>query len=296
MNIEIANRLAELRKKSGLSQEQLAEKLGLSRQAVSKWERAEASPDTDNLICLAKLYNVSLDDLLDTEQPVDDIVRNVKEQQAEEDPIKAEKVNPEEAKGIHIEDDGDKIHITEDGIYVREASGAYVNINKEGIKINEDDIPDTWIKGNHGWWVPNHKIAERNRKLKIAEGVVAGCLAILVTAVYIILGCLFDGVWPYPLVWPIGWILYLLIPFSSSIFDSIRKRRLQNLTGAIVMLAVASFMILGMGFNLWHPGWVVFLAVPLYSIVAGAIDRAMRASRHKSDFFVSDSKIKSDED
>jgi hypothetical protein len=62
------------------------------------------------------------------------------------------------------------------------------------------------------------------------------------------------------------------------------------------MLAVASFMILGMGFNLWHPGWVVFLAVPLYSIVAGAIDRAMRASRHKSDFFVSDSKIKSDED
>lgn len=296
MNIEIANRLAELRKKSGLSQEQLAEKLGLSRQAVSKWERAEASPDTDNLICLAKLYNVSLDDLLNTEQPVDDIVRNVKEQQAEEDPIKAEKVNPEEAKGIHIEDDGDKIHITEDGIYVREASGAYVNIDKEGIKINGDDIPDTWIKGNHGWWVPNHKIAERNRKLKIAEGVVAGCLAILVTAVYIILGCLFDGVWPYPLVWPIGWILYLLIPFSSSIFDSIRKRRLQNLTGAIVMLAVASFMILGMGFNLWHPGWVVFLAVPLYSIVAGAIDRAMRASRHKSDFFVSDSKIKSDED
>ena len=59
MNIEIANRLAKLRKEKGYSQEELAEKLGLSRQAVSKWERAESSPDTDNLICLAKLYNVS---------------------------------------------------------------------------------------------------------------------------------------------------------------------------------------------------------------------------------------------
>ena len=71
MNIEIANRLVNLRKKNGLSQEQLAAKLGLSRQAVSKWERAEASPDTDNLICLAKLYGVSLDDLLNTDEPVE---------------------------------------------------------------------------------------------------------------------------------------------------------------------------------------------------------------------------------
>ena len=53
MNIEIANRLVNLRKSNNLSQEALAEKLGISRQAVSKWERAEASPDTDNLILLA---------------------------------------------------------------------------------------------------------------------------------------------------------------------------------------------------------------------------------------------------
>ena len=75
MNIEIANRLVELRKKSGLSQEELAARLGLSRQAVSKWERAEASPDTDNLICLAKLYGVSLDDLLNTNESVEEIVK-----------------------------------------------------------------------------------------------------------------------------------------------------------------------------------------------------------------------------
>ena len=70
MNLEIAKRLADLRKQNGLSQEQLAEKIGVSRQAVSKWERSEASPDTDNIILLARLYNVSLDELLRTEDDV----------------------------------------------------------------------------------------------------------------------------------------------------------------------------------------------------------------------------------
>ncbi len=64
MNIEIANKLVNLRKERGLSQEELAERLGISRQAVSKWERAESSPDTDNLIALAELYQISLDELL----------------------------------------------------------------------------------------------------------------------------------------------------------------------------------------------------------------------------------------
>lgn len=64
MNIETANRLVQLRKQHGYSQEALAERLGISRQAVSKWERAESSPDTDNLILLAQLYGISLDELL----------------------------------------------------------------------------------------------------------------------------------------------------------------------------------------------------------------------------------------
>ena len=52
MNVEIAQRLAELRRERGFSQEGLAEQLGLSRQAVSKWERAESAPDMGNLIAL----------------------------------------------------------------------------------------------------------------------------------------------------------------------------------------------------------------------------------------------------
>lgn len=64
MDITTGARLASLRKENGYSQETLAEKLNISRQAVSKWERGESSPDTDNLILLASLYSMSLDELL----------------------------------------------------------------------------------------------------------------------------------------------------------------------------------------------------------------------------------------
>ena len=74
MNVEVAQRLAELRRAKGYSQESLANELGLSRQAVSKWERAESSPDTQNLIALAKLYGVSLDELLRVGDDVEDDV------------------------------------------------------------------------------------------------------------------------------------------------------------------------------------------------------------------------------
>ena len=86
MNIVTANRLYELRKEHGMSQEELADKIGVSRQAISKWERAESSPDTDNLIALAKLYDISLDQLLDKEKVVNNkIVEENKIEDAKED-------------------------------------------------------------------------------------------------------------------------------------------------------------------------------------------------------------------
>lgn len=64
MDLQLANRLQRHRKAHGYSQEALAAALGISRQAVSKWECGEASPDTENLIRLAKLYHISLDELI----------------------------------------------------------------------------------------------------------------------------------------------------------------------------------------------------------------------------------------
>lgn len=68
MSLLLGTKLADLRKRHGFSQEALAEKMGVSRQAISKWERGESSPDTDTLIELAKLYEVSLDELVGHKQ------------------------------------------------------------------------------------------------------------------------------------------------------------------------------------------------------------------------------------
>ena len=56
--------LKKLRKSARLTQEQVAEKLNVSRQSVAKWESGESLPDIDNCIMLAKLYGVTIDDLI----------------------------------------------------------------------------------------------------------------------------------------------------------------------------------------------------------------------------------------
>ena len=67
--MEFQQRLYELRKKSGLSQEGLADLLGVTRQAVQKWEAGATRPDMDNLAALARYFNVTLDYLVTGQEP-----------------------------------------------------------------------------------------------------------------------------------------------------------------------------------------------------------------------------------
>ena len=62
--MEIGKKIMELRKKNGLSQEELAEKIGVARQTISKWELGETSPDLKQSKELSKIFNVSLDELV----------------------------------------------------------------------------------------------------------------------------------------------------------------------------------------------------------------------------------------
>lgn len=60
-------KIQKLRKEAGLSQEEMAQQLGVSRQAVSKWERDSGYPETEKIIHMSRLFNVTLDYLLNEE-------------------------------------------------------------------------------------------------------------------------------------------------------------------------------------------------------------------------------------
>ena len=62
--MEFNNRLYELRKRKGLSQEELANKLNVSRQTVSKWELGDTTPDMEKLVAISDLFEVTLDELV----------------------------------------------------------------------------------------------------------------------------------------------------------------------------------------------------------------------------------------
>lgn len=66
--MEFAEKLRTIRKQAGMSQEKLAEKLGVSRQAVTKWETNAGIPDIDNIRAISDLFQISIDELLNTEK------------------------------------------------------------------------------------------------------------------------------------------------------------------------------------------------------------------------------------
>ncbi len=206
MNIEIANRLVNLRKSNNLSQEALAEKLGISRQAVSKWERAEASPDTDNLILLSRLYGVSLDELLKTEDEIP-ITTAEPSNEGMKDEEKTQKDNEgnlfEEVKKSDIEDDDEE----------------------EISKLGEicERIPMLWIVilayfitgcAFGAWymnWILFLVIPIWNSLVVAIERKNAYCFTypVLITLIYLCLGWFYDA-------WHPGWIIYLTIPVYYS--------------------------------------------------------------------------------
>lgn len=225
MNIEIANKLQKLRKENGYSQEELAEKLGLSRQAVSKWERAEASPDTDNLICLAKLYNVSLDELLATDETVEEIRENVIESKNDST------INVNGSSINLTDDEGQTVKIEDGKVKFINADGTEAKFNKKqhvALSIIDSVIVlltliayFLWSFLGNAWdvswviWILMPAVMSIFEAI-IKKQITKFLYPCFVTALYCFLGMKYALWHPY-------WILFITIPVFYVIFDPIDK-------------------------------------------------------------------------
>ena len=270
MTIETANRLYELRKKQGLSQEELAEKLGVSRQAVSKWERSEASPDTDNLIALAKIYDITLDELIYGEKKEKNTI-------TEEDPVE----NTEDTKGesedfenieikpgkIFVESkDGDKVKIDISGININSKNGDKVKIGLNGIKIEADEDDDDDDDDDDNW----ESIEQKNKyKSSFWHNVPYPILCVIA---YLLFGC-FDICGG----WGLSWIIFMTIPLYYSIVKAIYIGRFSMF--AYPVFTAFAYLYIGLYHHNWHPSWIIFITIPVYYCIANAIDKIIKEKK-----------------
>ena len=92
----LADKIIELRKQAGMSQEELAEKMNVSRQSVSKWEGAQSVPDLNRILQLSEIFGVSTDTLLKDELTLTTAISDVPD--TTEPPLRA--VSMEEANAF----------------------------------------------------------------------------------------------------------------------------------------------------------------------------------------------------
>lgn len=288
MDLAMAQRLVDRRKAAGLSQEALAAQLSVSRQAISKWERSESSPDTDNLIALAALYGVSLDELLYGEA-ADDVDNSEDGDAGAETPNEGEEtessadddshgdkplVDISLARGIHVidPDKGEEVHVGWNGIHVsNERKGEEVHVGPGGVHV------DTLEDGGHSvhtnadgtvtidgetfssWKEAHDKLDHHGKHFhtKLGRAWNKFPFPALVALAYLALGIVYG-------TWGMGLFLAFLIPVYYAIGDFIDRRRLSKLVGSVYpAAAIAWFLYMWLCLGQPHPAWVILVTIPV---------------------------------
>ncbi len=291
--------LARLRRQAGYTQETLAEAMGVSRQAVGKWESGQAMPEAATLVDLADLLGCSLDQLMRQELP------ELPEGEAAAEPEEpdAEQVGLFRAYAAHM----DRFALTiASGVALILLGVAAITL-LESTRLGDSDLGGAvfllsvaaavflfvWGGIAHGnfkkdhpdvplLWTDEERGAFRHKfQLGIALAV-AGVLtdvALLTLlqcvtgrgetadnlSVSLFMAILAGCVWVF---------VYLGIQKEKMDGPSEPPRPDSPWSGVIMMCATAIYLVLGFVWNLWHPGWVIF---PVGGILCGIIETLRRA-------------------
>lgn len=276
MDLAMAQRLVNRRKAAGLSQEALAAQLGVSRQAVSKWERSESSPDTDNLIALAALYGVSLDELLYGEavDSTDDSQADDGAQDSDAGAKASDKAEEAEAstehagysdkplvdislaRGIHVIDPnkGEEVHVGPGGLHIDtlEDDGHSVHTNDDGTVTIDGETFSSWKEAHDK--LDHHG---KHFRTKIGRAWNKFPFPALVALAYLVLGIIYGA-------WSMGLFLVFLIPVYYALGDFIDQRHLSKLIECVYpAAAIAWFLYMWLCLGQPHPAWAILITIPV---------------------------------
>jgi len=262
MGREIGAKLASLRKERNYSQEALAETLRVSRQAISKWERGEASPDTDNLIALARLYKVSLDELVG--------LVPVKEENASEYTVGGVL----ESDALETEKDQFTEEIKENNTAENEGDAAEDNSERGEAPPAEESgnaEEDTAKESSYGLGLDfedeKHKVHIYNGKITVTDKADEGKasskkstgegfpFALAAVILYLLVGFLLDA-------WHPGWLVFLVIPVAESVVRAVKKK--DPALFSYPTFVTVAFLCLGIFAGAWEYAWILYLTVPIY--------------------------------
>lgn len=319
---DFGNMLYKLRKEKGWTQSELADKLGISNQAVSKWETGDSFPDSALLVPLSELFGVTIDALLkgkDTDASHDAEHHDEKEAPSKKDDKDWKSVKPADWKsrfafllclGLGLLFCG-IIEIVLVGILAEDFSlyGTVIMLAVFAVGVGiivYAGIIDSlyYLSVDSAEWKP----AIRSFAVKITIGVV---LAIMAVAAFTLSGLC--DVFPekealiLSVCLSVAFIL-LFIAVTFFINGGLRFRetvrtcapgyeehkdeheKFGRFSGVIMLTATAIFLIFGFLFNKWHPAWIVFPVGGILCGILGALDEVFdkkddedRDDRHHHD-------------
>lgn len=308
-----SDNLYYLRKRAGLTQEELADRVQVSRQSVSKWETGEALPETDKLILLSDVFGVTLDE----------IVRgNLCE-------------NANEAEEVYSDADGYREHMNMFSLRISLGVflvliGVSVCVMIAGVaNLYTDKMQD--IVGSlsgvaimlfiavavvlfitagirhDNFRKKNPKIGkvfsseeEENGNRKFTAAIAALVPAIIIDAAALVVAfvvadnmnlqyadfvsCAIFAVFMFILAFIVGGLCYAGIQHEKFNYgeynkdaDSDKNKKINDaVCSAIMLTATALFLVIGFVWGLWHPGWVVF---PVGGIICGIVSSVLKIKK-----------------
>ncbi|MDE6302688.1 MAG: helix-turn-helix domain-containing protein [Clostridia bacterium] len=259
--------LYKLRKEKGMTQAELADELGITNKAVSKWETGESMPETSQLLPLSRIFGVTVDELLSGKRAEKFEYTDTREaKKTGEQTYEYTKAGERTETKASYSDDG------------QARTEGYANI--------DDDALDPWDNMHmHG-----HIFEKQNVRDRIC-GAICSAVVLLGVTVYMLLGGIANLWYPY---WVIIPTCALTAGIVGVVFDmgNARKRaqklkRGENpytggVCGIVMLVCVMLYLILGVTTDLWHPLWVIPACGGVSCGIIGAVGDAFVIKNNKN--------------